>query len=248
MPRSILHLIVRLQDGKGHAAGAFHSTVEDRGAPAVRLLQRYLDEAVRRGASDLHFQSDGHGHTVRARIDGELVALASPPPVLARAVATRLRLMAGADLAEQRMPQDGRFAVRAAGGTRVEIRAAFLPLARGEKVALRLLPSQDDVRTLAGLGLPPAEAAVVDTALDGNGGLVVVAGPTGSGKTTTLYAALQRLRRPQISIVAVEDPVEIDLEGIAQVGVDEAQGRSFAARPASLPTSGPRRLDGRRSS
>ncbi|HYC54532.1 MAG TPA: GspE/PulE family protein [Candidatus Binatia bacterium] len=200
---------------------------DESGAPAVRLLDAYLAAAAAAAASDLHFEPDRSGLRIRMRVDGHLRDLDPPPAALIPALLARIRLLARVDLAERRVPQDGRFGVLA-GGERVDVRAAFLPVARGEKIALRLLPHGGAARTLEELGMQPAQRACLERALARSNGLIIVAGPTGSGKSTTLYAALSHLRRPSRSIVSVEDPVELDVEGVSQVPVDEEVGRSFA--------------------
>jgi len=193
----------------------------------VRLVDQYLADAVAAGASDLHFEPVRATASVRARIDGRLHGLASPPASLLLPVFARLRVLARVDLAERRLPQDGRFLFRHRDGL-VEIRAAFMPVHGGEKVSLRLLRANDSATSLAALGLDPDDEATLVMALAKPSGLVVVAGPTGSGKTTTLYAAVESLRTPEVSIVTAEDPVERDLDGVAQIPIDEDAGRTFA--------------------
>ncbi len=194
-------------------------------APAVRVLDRYLRTADQAGASDLHLEPYPEGLRVRMRVDGMLRELEPPPAGLVPSLLARLRLLAHVDLAEHRVPQDGRF-VFANGEEPVEVRAAFMPVHGGEKVALRLLPP---ARAFAfdGLGLEANDARTLERALDAANGMIVVAGPTGSGKTTTLYACLERLRNPRVSIVTVEEPVERRIDGVAQVAVDEDCGRTF---------------------
>ncbi len=202
-------------------------------APAVRIVDRYLELGLEMRASDLHFEPAGNGVRVRARVDGVLRELAAPPDTLAGAMRSRLRLLAGVDLAERRLPQDGRFTVhaagRAAGREPVDVRAAFLPAAGGEKITLRLLHRATPLDGIASLGLQAPERRTIERALNRSAGLIVVAGPTGSGKTTTLYAAIDRLRSTERAILTVEDPVEVELEGVTQVPVDDEVGCTFAA-------------------
>ncbi len=206
----------------GDAAG-------DTIAPAVRLLDAVLADAIRAEASDLHFEPDRGGLRIRMRVDGHLHDLASPPASLVPALLTRVRLLARADLAERRLPQDGRFTFAGPDGERVDVRAAFLPVARGEKIALRLLHHGGAAPTLGDIGMPLRERRRFEAALARSNGLVLVAGPTGSGKSTTLYAAIAALRGPTRSVVSVEDPVELDVEGVSQVPIDDDVGRSFSA-------------------
>jgi len=197
-------------------------------APAVRLLDACLAEAVQADASDLHFEPDRSGLRIRIRVDGHLRDLAAPPSSLVPALLTRIRLLARADLAERRLPQDGRFTFEGPDGRRVDVRAAFLPVARGEKIALRLLRHGGSAPDLADVGMPSQQRCRFEAALARSNGMVLVAGPTGSGKSTTLYAAVAALRSPARSVVTVEDPVELDVEGVSQVPIDDEVGRSFA--------------------
>lgn len=214
--------MVRARDREGG------DSPRDGGAPAVRLLDSYLSEAVAAEASDLHFEPAGAALRVRMRVDGHLRDLEAPPSSLIAPLLTRVRLLARVDLAERRLPQDGRFGFDDAGGGRVDVRAAFLPVIGGEKIALRLLRHRGPVRGIDDLGLDADRRRRLVAALERSNGLVLVVGPTGSGKSTTLYASLAHLRRPWRSIVSVEDPVELDLEGVSQVAVDDEIGRTFA--------------------
>jgi general secretion pathway protein E len=197
-------------------------------SPAMRLLDRYLSSAAAMGASDLHLEPGANTLSVRARVDGILRELDAPPVGLADAVLTRLRLLAAVDLSERRQPQDGRFSFQAQGRC-IDVRAAFLPVHGGERITLRLAERDARSLTLDELSLPRGLHDRLTRALGGAGGLILVAGPTGSGKTTTLYACLQHVNRREVSIVTVEDPVERRLAGIAQVQVDDDCGRTFAA-------------------
>ena len=221
----------RARDDGGRLLGAETS-------PAMRALDHYLDLAVERGASDLHLEpllapdtdaARGRGGTalrVRMRVDGRLRDLEAPPTHLAQPLLTRLRLLSHVDLSESRVPQDGRFTF-ARGEQRIDVRAAFMPVEGGEKVALRLLDRAADGLALADLGMPPCAAAFFRSAVEAANGLVIVAGPTGSGKTTTLYAAIAHLRRGDVSILTVEDPVERRVAGVSQVTIDDDSGRTF---------------------
>lgn len=218
-------------------------------SPAVRLIDRYLRAAAASGASDLHLEyrsaeaagtrSDGAGRPgskarqcgaaleVRARVDGRLRALDAPPPNLAVSLLTRLRLMARVDLGERRLPQDGRFSFEHDGAT-LDVRAAFVPVHGGEKVVLRFLRRGERNLSLPELGLKAEQLSRVDSALATAGGLVVIVGPTGAGKTTSAYAVVERMREPTLSVVSAEDPVERNLHGVAQIAVDDECGRTFA--------------------
>ena len=197
-------------------------------SPAMRLLDRYLDDAVAARASDLHFDPNGSSLSIRARIDGHLILLEPPPAGVTDAMLTRLRLLAAVDLGHRRRPQDGRFSFDYSG-RQIDVRAAFLPVQGGERATLRFIDEEAVALELSELGMPERERTMLERALDRPGGLTVVSGPTGSGKTTTLYACLQHQRRTDVSILTVEDPVERRLEGVAQVGVDDEADRSFAS-------------------
>lgn len=209
-------------------------------SPAMRALDHYLDLAVASGASDVHLEPDPRGFAtvdvdggarvaalrVRLRIDGRLRDVEPPPPHLSSPLLTRLRLLARVDLSESRLPQDGRFTFTRAG-RRIDVRAGFMPVEGGEKVALRLLDRSAEGLSIAGLGLAAEARATFERAIEAANGLVVVAGPTGSGKTTTLYAAIAHLCREDVSILTVEDPVERKIAGVSQVNIDEDCGRTF---------------------
>jgi type II secretory ATPase GspE/PulE/Tfp pilus assembly ATPase PilB-like protein len=206
----------------------------DAAAPAARALEHALEEAIVAGASDLHIEPEHDRLSLRLRVDGTLRALPAPPPSLAAALCARIRVLAGADLAQRRLPQDGRFSTTSRNGETVDIRAAFIPVARGEKITLRFLPRRRKTPELNELGLDAPALSVVKRTLEGSEGLIVVAGPTGSGKTTTLYALLESLRRDDRSVVSVEDPIEKELDGVAQVSVHEEVGRSFGCALRAL--------------
>jgi type II secretory ATPase GspE/PulE/Tfp pilus assembly ATPase PilB-like protein len=182
-----------------------------------------------RRASDLHVEAGDEGATVRLRVDGVMVAGPPVPRALAAAVCSRLKILAGLDIADRLRPQDGRALVRAAGRP-LELRVSSLPSVRGENLVLRLLDPDAGLASLAALGLLPADAERLGRLLDAREGLVLVTGPTGSGKTTTLYAALGRvLERGGVNVVTVENPVERRLPGVVQVQTHERAGLTFAA-------------------
>lgn len=207
---------------------SLRSTGEGSTAPAVRLADRYLAEAVARHASDLHFDPAGDGLRIRVRVDGLLRALAPPPAALVPALLTRLRLMAGVDLAGRQLPQEGSFSLYASSDTPVDVRASFVPAHKGEKIVFRLLSRTRTAMGLGELGLETEQMRALERAIAAASGLILAVGPTGSGKSTTLFAALARVTSPDRSIVTVEDPVELEVQGATQIGVDDAVGRDFA--------------------
>ncbi len=197
-------------------------------APVVRLIQNVLDEAVKSRASDIHVEPAPQRLAIRLRIDGDLHLHAELEPRLAPAVSSRLKLVAGLDISERRLPQDGRFVAQVKGQP-VDIRLSTLPGQHGESVVMRLLVRDPMLTRLESLNLPQAALASLRSTLDGSAGLVLVTGPTGSGKTTTLYAALAELDATRRKIITAEDPVEYRLPGITQVNVHEKIGLGFAA-------------------
>src|SRR5687767_13839740 len=197
-------------------------------APVIRLVQRLLANAVNRRASDLHIEPMARSVAIRYRIDGRLVEVERHPDSIAGPIASRIKVMAGLDIAESRLPQDGRLRLTVAGRD-VDVRVSTSPIAHGESIVLRLLGRSEVPLDLERLGLPEVALARLCHALDRPHGIILLTGPTGSGKTTTLYAAINRLRRPDVKILTVEDPVEVLLEGVNQVQVRPEIDLSYAA-------------------
>jgi type II secretory ATPase GspE/PulE/Tfp pilus assembly ATPase PilB-like protein len=202
-------------------------------APAVQAVHAILAAGIDGGASDVHVEPAADGGIVRIRVDGLLHdALRLPPPIVP-AVVSRLKILARLDIADRRRPQDGRLRVRRAGRV-LDVRVSTLPTHLGEKVVLRLLDPACALIALDALGLPPAQRGLLEAALDRPQGAVLVTGPTGSGKTSTLYASLLHRRSPGINIVTLENPVEFQLPGLTQVQVNERAGLTFAASLRSV--------------
>ncbi len=196
---------------------------------AVRLLDDLLAAAVRLRASDLHVEAGEQGATVRLRVDGVLRDGPAVPRALAPPLASRLKILAGLDIADRLRPQDGRARITI-GNRPVELRVSSLPSVRGENLVVRLSDPAAGLESLESLGLLPSDAARLGNLLDAREGLILVTGPTGSGKTTTLYAALRRiLARGGVNVITVEDPVERRLPGVVQVQIHDKAGLSFAA-------------------
>jgi general secretion pathway protein E len=202
------------------------------GAPVIRLINALLTQALRDGASDIHFEAFETRSVVRLRIDGTLRDLVEPARALHGAIVSRLKIMAELDIAEKRLPQDGRIALRVAGKP-VDVRVSTIPTGHGERVVLRLLDKQAGRLDLAQLGMDEATLAHMDRLIKEPHGIVLVTGPTGSGKTTTLYAALSRLDTTALNIMTVEDPIEYDLDGISQTPINARMrcARSCARTP-----------------
>ena len=196
-------------------------------APVVKLLQGLFDEAVRLRASDIHIEPMAKAVGIRLRVDGHLRAHAEFDSRLAPALASRLKLVAALDISERRLPQDGRFVVQVRKQT-VDIRLSTLPGTYGESLVMRLLLKDPMLASLDKLGIPAGGLLAMQNALSQGAGLVLVTGPTGSGKTTTLYAALGALDAATTKILTAEDPVEFRLQGVTQVNVNERIGLGFS--------------------
>src|SRR6056297_316763 len=196
-------------------------------APIIRLINAILSQAVREQASDIHIETFEDRLSVRYRIDGVLAEVLSPKRMLAPLLVSRLKVMARLDIAEKRVPQDGRISVRIAGHA-VDIRMSTMPSAHGERVVLRLLDKQAGQLELKQLGMPEAVLAGFRRALRSPHGIILVTGPTGSGKTTTLYAGLSEINDSASNILTIEDPVEYMLPGIGQTQVNTKVDMTFA--------------------
>ncbi len=207
--------------------GALQANVGQEGAPVVRLLQSVFEDAAQVGASDIHLEPQEGGLAIRSRIDGVLQTQTQADKRIAAALAQRLKLMAGLDIAEKRLPQDGRFTVRLRERT-VDVRLSTLPSQYGESVVMRLLGHGDTVRRLNNIELPSDLLLRLRDILQRQTGMLLVTGPTGSGKTTTLYAALAELDAQALKVITVEDPIEYRLPGLTQVQVNERIELDFA--------------------
>ena len=202
-------------------------SIDDIDAPVVKLLQTIIEEAAKMRASDIHIEPQEKKLVVRFRVDGVLHPQVEADPRISSALLVRLKLLAGLDIAEKRMPQDGRIAVRT-GNNRIDIRLSTMPTQYGESVVMRLLIQSQGVRGLEQSGMPADLLEKFNNAIGSPYGLVLVTGPTGSGKSTTLYGALQKLNHPNVKILTCEDPVEYRIAGINQVQVNDKIELSFA--------------------
>ncbi len=207
--------------------GELTATVGLEGAPVVRLLQSMFEDATQVGASDVHIEPQEAGLQIRVRVDGVLQTQTQADKRIAGALAQRLKLMAGLDISEKRLPQDGRFSVRLRDQT-LDVRLSTLPTTYGESVVMRLLNQGGGMRRLDSIGMPENMLKRFREVLSRSSGLVLVTGPTGSGKTTTLYAALAEINAAELKVITVEDPVEYRLPGITQVQVNDKIELTFA--------------------
>lgn len=199
----------------------------DDGAPVIRLINAILSEAVKEGASDVHIEPFEKLLSVRFRTDGMLRQVLTPPVQLSRYLISRIKVMAKLDIAEKRLPQDGRISLRIAGRN-VDVRVSTLPASHGERVVLRILDKNSLDLALENTGMNAELCQRMNAQLQLPHGIILVTGPTGSGKSTTLYAALRALYRPEKNILTIEDPVEYQLDGIGQTQVNARVDMTFA--------------------
>lgn len=207
--------------------GELQATVGTEGAPVVRLLQSIFEDAVQVGASDIHVEPQESHLQIRVRVDGVLQRQTKTDKKIAGALSQRIKLMAGLDISEKRQPQDGRFSVRVKDQT-VDVRLSTLPANYGESAVMRLLVQGSGMRRLDSIGMPEDMLARFRAMLGKSSGMVLVTGPTGSGKTTTLYAALAEVNAEEMKVITVEDPVEYRLPGLTQVQINEKIDLTFS--------------------
>jgi general secretion pathway protein E len=202
-------------------------------APIIRLVNSIFFEAHKMRASDIHFQPFEDKLQTRYRIDGILYDTKTIPKKVQEAVTSRIKVMGRMDIAERRLPQDGRCTIKVGDGE-IDLRISSVPTAYGERIVLRLLDKTQKVFNLDDIGLSPENHALVSAFIDYSHGIILVTGPTGSGKTTTLYAALSKINSPEMNILTIEDPIEYHLGGISQIQVSNKKGLTFAAGLRSL--------------
>jgi type IV pilus assembly protein PilB len=202
------------------------SDVDD--APVVKFLHKMLLDAIGARASDLHFEPYEHQYRVRFRIDGELREIASPPVAIKDKLASRIKVISRMDISEKRVPQDGRMKLKVGPDRVIDFRVSTLPTLYGEKIVIRILDGSSAKLGIDALGYEPEEKARLMTAIARPYGMILVTGPTGSGKTVSLYTCLNLLNKPGVNIATAEDPAEINLPGVNQVNVNDKAGLTFA--------------------
>jgi type IV pilus assembly protein PilB len=202
-------------------------------APVIKIVNLILAQAVKEKASDIHIEPFHNTLKLRYRIDGELIPAESPPKALQLAITSRIKILAGLNIAERRIPQDGRFRIRVLG-KEIDLRISILPTAHGEKIVIRILDKASLGTNIDQMGMDADTLAKFRKAIDAPHGMILVTGPTGSGKTTTLYSVLQELNSPEYNIVTVEDPIEYELSGINQVAVRSDIGLDFSSALRSI--------------
>ena len=210
-----------------HVLSGLENKVSADDAPVVKLINSLFEAATQRNASDIHIEPQERTLQIRFRVDGVMQVQSTPDARIASAVVQRLKLMSNLDISEKRLPQDGRFRVKV-GGTTLDVRISTLPTQHGESVVMRLLMQDASRNRLDALGIPAGILKRLRAALTASSGMVLVTGPTGSGKTTTLYAVMAELNAPDVKIITVEDPVEYRLPGLNQVQVNDKVDLTFA--------------------
>ncbi len=201
--------------------------------PVIKIVNLILVQALKDKASDIHIEPAERNIRLRYRVDGNLMEAAGPPKNLQNAIASRIKILAGLNIAERRVPQDGRFRIKVQG-KEVDLRISFLPTVYGEKIVIRILDKGSLQTSIENLGLDEPTLVNFRKAIDAPHGMILVTGPTGSGKTTTLYSVLSELNKPEYNIVTVEDPVEYQLSGINQVAVKADVGLDFSSALRSI--------------
>ncbi|RJP45560.1 MAG: type II secretion system protein GspE [Desulfobacteraceae bacterium] len=196
-------------------------------APIIKLVNHIISQSVKSGASDIHIEPYQHNFKIRYRIDGILYDLLIPPKWMQAPLISRIKVMAKMNIAEKRLPQDGRFEVKI-GDQDVDLRVSTIPITHGERLVLRLLNKSSSLLKMSDLGLNPDQRKVIERLIHSSHGIILVTGPTGSGKTTTLYAILSKINSPDINIITIEDPVEYQLKGIGQIQVNPKIELTFA--------------------
>jgi len=222
-----------VDDGSGEEQSLDEMLEKAEGAPVIRMVNMILVEALRTGASDIHIEPMEKTIRLRYRIDGALIERPAPPKGLQAAIISRIKIMSDLDIAERRIPQDGRFNIKALG-KEVDLRVSILPTVHGEKIVMRTLDKSSLAPSLKALGLDPVSQTSMEYAIEQPHGIILVTGPTGSGKTTTLYSCLQDLNKADTNIITCEDPVEYQLAGVNQVQIHEDVGLTFSAALRSI--------------
>ncbi|GGK92041.1 hypothetical protein GCM10007382_10300 [Salinibacterium xinjiangense] len=227
-----------LEEETGSAVVVVNQEESANDAPIVRFVNLIISQAIQDKASDIHIEPGEHEMHVRYRIDGVLHEMQSAPKTIQNGVTSRLKIMAEIDIAERRKPQDGRISVRHAG-RKIDLRVATLPVVWGEKVVMRILDNNAGTLDMENLALSPRNFEAYRSSYTKPYGMILVTGPTGSGKSTTLYTTLSTVAKPEINVITVEDPVEFRMQGINQVQVNPKAGLTFASALRSILRSDP---------
>ena len=224
---------VEVQAAKSDEIDIDQLTHDTEDAPVIKIVNLILVQAIKEKASDIHIEPFQRSVKLRYRIDGELIQAESPPKALQLAITSRIKILAGLNIAERRLPQDGRFRIKVLG-KEIDLRISILPTSHGEKIVIRILDKTALTGSIDQMGMDEETLQKFKKAIDAPHGMILVTGPTGSGKTTTLYSVLQELNNPQYNIVTVEDPIEYELAGINQVAVRADIGLDFSSALRSI--------------
>jgi type IV pilus assembly protein PilB len=224
---------VEVQQAKREDIDLDRLASDSEDAPVIKIVNLILAQAVKEKASDIHIEPFQNILKLRYRVDGELMLAESPPKALQLAITSRIKILAGLNIAERRVPQDGRFRIKVMG-KEVDLRISILPTAHGEKIVIRILDKSSLTANIDQMGMDENTLGKFRKAIDAPHGMILVTGPTGSGKTTTLYSVMHELNSPQYNIVTVEDPIEYELVGINQVAVRNDIGLDFASALRSI--------------
>ncbi len=222
-------LNLEFADDEAPSASDTAAAMEIDDAPVVKYLQKIMLDAINSGASDIHFEPYEKSYRIRYRMDGVLYEIAQPPLAIKEKIASRIKVISKLDISEKRIPQDGRMKLVLSRNKAVDFRVSTLPTIYGEKIVMRILDSNTATKGVELLGYEPDQLKVLLEAVERPYGMVLVTGPTGSGKTVSLYACLNILNRPGVNISTIEDPVEIQLSGINQVNINDKAGLDFAS-------------------
>ncbi len=224
---------VEVQSNKNEEIDVDRLAADTEDAPVIKIVNLILVQAIKEKASDIHIEPFQRTLKLRYRIDGELMVAESPPKALQLAITSRIKILAGLNIAERRVPQDGRFRIKVLG-KEVDLRISILPTAHGEKIVIRILDKAALTGSIDQMGMDEGTLGKFKKAIDAPHGMILVTGPTGSGKTTTLYSVLQELNNPMFNIVTVEDPIEYELAGVNQVAVRADIGLDFSTALRSI--------------
>ena len=224
---------IEVQTSKNEEIDLDRLTHDTEDAPVIKIVNLILVQAIKEKASDIHIEPFQRTLKLRYRIDGELIMAESPPKALQLAITSRIKILAGLNIAERRLPQDGRFRIKVLG-KEVDLRISILPTSHGEKIVIRILDKGALTGSIDQMGMDEGTLQKFKKAIDAPHGMILVTGPTGSGKTTTLYSVLQELNNPMYNIVTVEDPIEYELAGINQVAVRADIGLDFSSALRSI--------------
>ncbi|MCF8028053.1 MAG: type II secretion system ATPase GspE [Desulfobacteraceae bacterium] len=224
-------LVADMEDNTGNIISEIEETADllddTSDAPIIKLVNHVISQSVKIGASDIHIEPEQYSLKIRYRVDGILYDLLTPPKWMQASLASRIKVMARMNIAEKRLPQDGRFEVKI-GDQNIDIRVSTIPIQYGERVVMRLLNKSGSLFQLTELGLSQTKLDTIRRLIHYSHGIILVTGPTGSGKTTTLYAVLSSLNSPDINIITIEDPVEYQLKGVNQIQVNPRIELTFA--------------------